>query len=88
MPISGDRLPLSQIGVSPGPALLIHDHDPANKTHLLLSSLNVMTLWYIAVVAIGLARLSSVSFAKAGSWMFGVWVLFKLGSVFLLGGKM
>jgi hypothetical protein len=73
--------------MTPGPALLIHDYDPANKTHLLLSSLNVMTLWYVAVLAVGLARLSGVSSAQAGSWLFGIWVLFKLGSVFLLGGR-
>ena len=74
--------------VTPGPALLIGDFDPGNKTHLLLSAFNLTTLWFIAVLSLGLARLSGASFAKSGSWLFGVWAVFKLGSIFLLGGKM
>ena len=74
--------------MTPGPALLIQDFDSTNKTHLLLSGLNLMTLWYVAVLAIGLARLSGASFAKAGSSLFGAWAVFKLGSIFLFSGKM
>jgi hypothetical protein len=69
--------------MTPGPALLIQDFDPANKTHLLLSGINLTTLWYIAVLSIGLARLSGASFAKAGSWLFGIWAVFKLGAILL-----
>lgn len=56
-----------------GPALFIRDFDPTNKIQLLLASLNVMTLWQIAVLSLGLAKLSRVSFAKAALGLYGLW---------------
>ena len=35
-----------------------------------------MTFWLLAVRAIGLARLSGVSFAKAAVWVFGIWAAY------------
>ena len=68
--------------VTPGPALFVRDFDPANKTHLILSSVNVMTLWYVGVLAIGLARLSAVSFGKAALWLYGLWLVLRAVMIF------
>lgn len=65
-----------------GPALLIPEFDPSNKTHLLLAALNVMSLWEMAVLAIGLAKISGTSFLKSALWIFVPWVLFKLAVIF------
>ena len=73
--------------MTPGPVLLVSHFDPSNKVHLLLSAFNVMSIWYIAVLAIGLARLSGVSFLKAALWGFGFWGVFTFGPILIFGGK-
>ena len=67
---------------TPGPVLLIHEPDMANPAHLLLSAFNVLTLWYIGVLAIGLAKLSRASVAKAAAWLFGIWAVVTIAFVF------
>ena len=66
---------------TPGPSLLISQFDPANKTHLMLAAFNLTTVWWIAVLAIGLARLSGVSFTKAAAWLFGIWFGIRFGLI-------
>lgn len=67
--------------VSLGPALFLGEIDPAKKMHLLLLSLNVVTFWYIAVLGVGLAKLSGVAFGKAALWLYGLWGLSRLGMI-------
>ncbi len=62
---------------TPSLALLIHDFDPQNPAHGALSAVNVMTFWYLAVVATGVARLSSVAFGKSAAWVFGIWAFYR-----------
>ena len=57
-------------------ALLVKDFDPQNPVHSLLTVVNVMSFWLLAVRAIGLARLSGASFAKAALWVFGIWAAY------------
>jgi hypothetical protein len=74
------------LAMTPGPALLVSHFDQTNPVHVLLSSLNVVFIWYIAVLAIALARLSRTSFVKAALWGFGLWgalVVSKLGLVII-----
>jgi hypothetical protein len=69
-------LGLGNLYASPSLVLLVKDFDPQNTTHALLGIANVMTFWLLAVRAIGLARLSGVSFAKAALWVFGIWAAY------------
>ena len=62
---------LGNLYASAGPVLLVKEFDPQNPVHALLAAVNVMTFWLLAVRAIGLARLSGASFAKAAVWVFG-----------------
>jgi hypothetical protein len=64
---------MGNLYAAPSPVLLIKEFDPQNTVHSLLSVLNVMTFWLLAVRAIGLARLSGTSVAKACLWVFGIW---------------
>jgi hypothetical protein len=64
------------------PALLYERFDPANKAHLLMSSLNLMTLWFLGVLACGLARLGKTTFFKAACWLYGLWAASRLALVF------
>ena len=73
---------MGSIMATPGPALFIGDFDTTNKTHLLLSSINVMTLWYVGILALALSRLSGVSFAKCALWFYGMWLILRLGIVY------
>ena len=75
------------MSVTPGPSLLIHEFDPANKLHLMLASVNLLTLWYIGILAIGLARLSAVSVAKAAVWLYGAWAVIRLAIILLGAGS-
>ena len=62
---------------TPSLALLVKEFDPQNPVHGALSVVNVMTFWFLSVVAIGLARLSSASFGKAAAWVFGIWAFYR-----------
>lgn len=64
---------LSNPLASPSLGLLIKDPDPQNKLFSLLSLLNIMTFWVLAVRSIGLARLARVPFGKAAVWVFTAW---------------
>jgi hypothetical protein len=59
--------------MTPSPVLFVSHFDPQNRVHVLLSALNVMMIWYIVVLAIGLARLSGAPFWKPAVWLFGLW---------------
>jgi Yip1 domain len=67
---------LGNLYAAPGLVLLVKEFDPQNTVHSLLAIVNVMTFWLLAVRAIGLARISGVSFAKAALWVFGIWAAY------------
>lgn len=66
---------MGNIFASPSLALFVKQFDPQNPVHGLLAIVNVMSFWVLIVRAIGLARLSGVSFGKAAAWVFGVWAV-------------
>lgn len=63
------------LSMTASPVLLLGLYDSTKKAHLLLATLNIFTLWYVAVLAVGLAKLSGTSFLKAAIWLFGLWAL-------------
>lgn len=63
------------------PALLMRDFDPANKLHLVLSSLNLVTLWYVGVLSVGLSRLTGKSFLAPALWLYGSWAVLRTGII-------
>jgi VIT1/CCC1 family predicted Fe2+/Mn2+ transporter len=67
---------LGNLYATPSLVLLVKDFDPQNTVHSLLAIVNVMTFWLLAVRAVGLARLSGVSFTKAAVWVFGIWAAY------------
>ena len=67
---------MGNLYAAPSLALLVKEFDPQNPVHSLLAVVNVMTFWLLAVRAIGLARLSGASFAKAALWVFGIWAAY------------
>jgi VIT1/CCC1 family predicted Fe2+/Mn2+ transporter len=73
---------MGNLYAAPGLVLLVKEFDPQNPVHSLLAVVNVMTFWLLAVRAMGLARLSGASFAKAAVWVFGIWAAY---TGFLIG---
>ena len=67
---------MGNLYASPGLILLVKQFDPQNPMHSVLAAANVMTFWVLVVRALGLARLSGASFAKAAAWVFGVWAAY------------
>jgi hypothetical protein len=60
---------------STSPALLIPNLDPNLPLHSAALNLDVMTLWWLAVCGLGVAKLSGVAAGKAMAWTFGFWAL-------------
>jgi hypothetical protein len=58
--------------------------DMMNRTHQLLMTVDVVTIWVIGVRAAGLARLANVSWGKAAVWLYGFWIVVT-GSLLGLG---
>jgi hypothetical protein len=78
---------MGSMAMTPGPVLLVHEFDPANKVHRLLGQLNLITIWYIGVLALGLSKLGRVSYGNAAVWLFGIWAtLVALFTLIRLGG--
>lgn len=48
-----------------------------------LDTLNFFHVWTTAVLAIGLARLSGVSFKESALWVFGYWFLARIAILIL-----
>jgi hypothetical protein len=48
-----------------------------------LGGLNVFHLWSTTVLAIGLSKLSGVSFKESAFWIFGYWLVFRLALIVL-----
>ena len=56
-------------------ALLLFASIPkASMAHQLLDLLNVFHLWTIALLALALSKLTSVTFKEAAFWVFGYWL--------------
>ena len=66
---------MGSMAMTPGPVLLVHEFDPANKLHVFLAQLNVFMVWYIALLSLGLAKLGRVAYGGAAFWLFGVWAV-------------
>lgn len=67
---------LGNLYASPSLALLVKQFDPQNPLHSALAAINGMTFWLLVARAIGLARLSGASLAKAAVWVFAIWAAY------------
>ncbi len=67
----------------PALSLLLPRTHPADHLRASLDALNLFHLWTTAVLAIGLSRLTGVSFKEAAFWTFGYWVALRLAFILL-----
>jgi succinate dehydrogenase hydrophobic anchor subunit len=66
---------MGSMHATPSLALVLSDFDPMNKMHKLLSSINIITFWYLGIVSVGLGKLFSVSFGKILTGVAAIWVV-------------
>jgi len=69
---------VGQVRASPTPALLVKELDLGNRMHGALLAANPFTLWMLAVLAVGLSRLAGTTFARAMTWLVGLWAVYKV----------
>jgi hypothetical protein len=62
----------------PALSLFVREFDPANRVHAALAALNLFHFWIAGVLAVGLSKLSGVSFKEAAFWTIGYWMVLRL----------
>ncbi len=77
-------LAMGSMYATPGLALLISGFDPNNKVHVLLSAVNIFSIWYLAVLSVGVGKLFNGTTGKAAVWVVGLWVVWTLLTTFVL----
>lgn len=66
----------------PSLALLV-GKSSSSRVHQLLDTLNLFHLWSTTVLAVGLSRLSGVSFKEAAFWVVGYWLCARIALIIL-----
>jgi len=66
---------MGSLYATPSLALAVSHFDPSDKMDKLLSAVNAGTLWFLAVIAVGLAKLFSVTTGKTFAAVGALWIL-------------
>ncbi len=66
---------LGKVFAAPSLALAVEHFDVNRKSHMALGAANVFSFWFVGLMALGLAKLANVPFARAGFLVFAFWVL-------------
>jgi hypothetical protein len=67
----------------PAMSLFAGKLDPSSRIHSALETMNFFHLWTTTVLAVGLSKLSGVSFKESAYWVFGYWVLARIALIVL-----
>ncbi len=65
---------LGRLTAGPSLGLLVNNFDVTNRLHLLLAAVNVVNIWHVAVLGVGMAKLCGGRMPKAFVVVFGFWV--------------
>ncbi len=74
-----------RLACGPSPALALSEVDFTNKGHMALAALNVINLWYTALVALAFRTMTGVSYGKAFGLIFGFWIVVR--ALFIAAGQ-
>jgi hypothetical protein len=58
-----------------------------SKSYLLMARIDFFTLWSLFIVSVGLATLAGKRVIQSAAWVYGIWIVFTLVSVFLFTGR-
>ncbi|HTR82408.1 MAG TPA: YIP1 family protein [Bacteroidota bacterium] len=73
---------MGSLYATPSLALAVSHYDPMDKLDKFLGAVNIGTFWFLAIVAIGLAKLFSVTTVKTMTVMAVLWALWTAVTVF------
>jgi hypothetical protein len=76
-------LALDSLYATPSLAIVIKEYNVENSIHKLLSQLNIFSIWFVALLGIGLAKICNVATAKGMIWTFGIFVVLSLAMAFV-----
>ncbi len=60
---------------TPSPAIFIKDYQPDDLIHKLCTYLNFFTIWFVALLGLGLSKRGNVSVINGMIWMFGTYII-------------
>lgn len=66
-----------------GPSLFFNEETMNEKVYTLLSKIDLFTIWFYAIIAIGLSRIARVDSLKIGLFVFSIWVVYIIGTSFI-----
>lgn len=64
-----------------GPMLAIHDFDPSSHLHQVAVSANLMVLWHLILLSVGLQHATRTTLPKAAGSLFGLWFLTRVVAI-------
>ena len=67
----------------PALSLVASELDASNSMRAALDAMNLFHLWTTTVLAVGLSKLSGVSFKESAFWVFGYWLLARIALILL-----
>lgn len=70
---------LSSIGLG----LLMSEESVGKKVYALVSKLDIFSIWFYAVVSIGLSKTGRIDFSKSATLVFGVYIIYVMLTAFL-----
>ena len=71
------------LATRPSLSLLMSSSSSHPTLFAILDAINVFHLWITGVLAVGLSKLSGVSFKECAFWVFGYWVLSRIAIILL-----
>ena len=74
---------MGSLYATPSLALAVSHFDPTDKVDKILAAINIFTLWFLAVISIGLGKVFSVSTGKALTVIGVLWVVWTACTVLL-----
>ena len=69
------------------PTLFLANPSVTNKRDIFLSMFDLVDLWWLAVLTIGVSKVASVSYRTAGMIVFGIWFGFRIIMLLLTPGQ-
>jgi predicted outer membrane lipoprotein len=81
------QINLGRSTATPSLALAVSDFDPGNKMHMVMGALNLIQVWMVLVMGVGLAKLSGIPFSRAALLVLGCYLL-QTSALVLMGAGM
>lgn len=63
-----------------GPSLIMSESSVGEKMYALLTKIDVFSIWFYTVIAIGLSKVGRTSVTKTATVVFGIWIVYILVS--------